>query len=152
VKKLPSNKRIKSIKDDTNRTRRKAGFADTDLKSTVLSLAKGFRVLELFTAKEPELNLSEIAHRAELDTGTAFRIIRTLVLLGYLEQSEGAKRYRLALRVIDLGLAQLPEWISSSSTCSALLSSGPLAKLQVSVFWTAPMLFISIAFRPGSLH
>ena len=103
MKKLPSNKRIKRIKNDTKRPRRSTLLPDTDLKSTVLSLAKGFRVLELFTAKEPELNLSEIAHRAELDTGTAFRIIRTLVLLGYLEQAEGAKRYRLALRVIDLG-------------------------------------------------
>ncbi len=77
--------------------------SDGDIKSTVLSLAKGFRVLELFTATEPELNLSEIAKRAKLDTGTAFRIIRTLVMLGYLEQAEGVKRYRLALKVIDLG-------------------------------------------------
>ena len=76
---------------------------DTDQKSTVLSLAKGFRVLEVFTANEPELNLSDVAQRAGLDTGTAFRIIRTLLMLGYLEQAEGVKRYRLALKVIDLG-------------------------------------------------
>ncbi len=69
----------------------------------MLSLAKGFRVLEVFTTREPELNLSEVAERADLDTGTAFRILRTLVMLGYVEQPEGGKRYRLALKVIDLG-------------------------------------------------
>src|SRR5206468_7990132 len=93
----------KKIEHDNKTRRRTTGSSDAELKSTVLSLAKGFRVLELFTATEPELNLSEIALRAELDTGTAFRIIRTLVLLGYLEQAVGAKRYRLALKVIDLG-------------------------------------------------
>ena len=98
-----------SLAENNSKPKRKgqtsdnADVADADLRSTVLSLAKGFRVLELFSASEPELNLSEIAKRADLDTGTAFRIIRTLVILGYLEQAEGVKRYRLALKVIDLG-------------------------------------------------
>src|SRR5437868_3088980 len=40
-------------------------------KSLVLSLAKGFRILEVFDGQEPELTLSQIAQRAELDSGTA---------------------------------------------------------------------------------
>src|SRR5581483_5612535 len=75
----------------------------SSLKSTVLSLAKGFRVLEVFNEADRELTLSEIARRAELDPGTAFRLVRTLVSLGYLQQSEGAKRYMLGLKVLDLG-------------------------------------------------
>lgn len=72
-------------------------------KSTVLSLAKGLRVLEVFTAQDPEQNLSEIASRAGLDPGTAYRLVKTLVMLGYLRQMGGAKRYRLAMKVLDLG-------------------------------------------------
>ncbi len=67
-----------------------------------MSLAKGFRVLETFDAREPELTLSQIAARAELDPGTAFRLVRTLVMLGYLQPAE-EKRYRLGLKVLDLG-------------------------------------------------
>jgi len=72
-------------------------------KSLVMSLAKACRVLEIFDSQEPELNLSEIAKRADLDAGTAHRFVRTLVSLGYLQQADGAKRYRLGLKVIDLG-------------------------------------------------
>jgi len=69
----------------------------------VLSLAKGFRVLEIFDAHEPELTLSQIAQRAGLDVGTTFRLVKTLVMLGYLRQDAGGKRYRLGLKVLDLG-------------------------------------------------
>lgn len=77
--------------------------SDTETsKSTVMSLAKGFRVLEVFDAHEPELTLSQIAARAELDPGTTFRLVKTLVMLGYLQPAEG-KKYRLSLKVLDLG-------------------------------------------------
>lgn len=77
--------------------------SDTEAsKSMVLSLAKGFRVLEVFDAREPELTLSQIAARAELDPGTTFRLVKTLVMLGYLQASD-VKKYRLGLKVLDLG-------------------------------------------------
>jgi IclR family pca regulon transcriptional regulator len=78
-----------------------------ETKSRVMSLAKGLRVLEVFTAREPELNVSQIAAKAGLDAGTAYRVIKTFVELGYLRQMEGAKRYRLALKVLDLGFHAL---------------------------------------------
>lgn len=74
-----------------------------DSKSLVLSLAKGFRVMEVFSAQEPEMTISEIAERAELDAGTTFRLVKTLVMLGYVRQIAGTKRYSLAYKVLDLG-------------------------------------------------
>jgi len=71
-------------------------------KSVVMSLAKGFRVLEVFDAHEPELTLSQISVKAELDPGTTFRLVKTLVMLGYLQAAE-SKKYRLGLKVLDLG-------------------------------------------------
>ena len=70
-----------------------------DSKNLVLSLAKGFRVLEAFSAAEPELGLAEIARRAELDNATAFRMLNTLVML----RDEEGRRYRLGYKVLDLG-------------------------------------------------
>jgi IclR family pca regulon transcriptional regulator len=78
-------------------------LSDTEAsKSMVMSLAKGFRVLEVFDPNEPELTLSQIAARAELDPGTTFRLVKTLVMLGYLQAADG-KKYRLGLKVLDLG-------------------------------------------------
>jgi IclR family pca regulon transcriptional regulator len=69
----------------------------------VLSLAKGFRVLEIFSAQTPEMNLSQIADKADLDAGTAHRLVKTLVMLGYLRKAAEEKRYRLGLKVLDMG-------------------------------------------------
>lgn len=80
-----------------------ARLSPASAKSVVLSLAKGFRVLEVFDPHEPELRLSQIADRAALDAGTTFRLVKTLVMLGYLRQSQDNKRYRLGLKVLDLG-------------------------------------------------
>lgn len=74
-----------------------------DAKSLVLSLAKGFRVLEAFQPQQPELTVSEIAGLAGLDVGTTFRLVKTLVLLGYLRQLPETKRYSLDWKVLDLG-------------------------------------------------
>lgn len=78
-----------------------------DPKSTVQSLAKGFRVLQAFTAEEPELKLAEVARRAGLDNGTAYRLLETLVLLGYLERFPETKQYRLTLKPLELGFAAI---------------------------------------------
>ena len=73
----------------------------------VQSLAKGFKVLEAFTATETQFTLSEVGSRAGLDSGTTFRIINTLVQLGYLQKVPDSKRYRLTLKVLDLGFSAI---------------------------------------------
>ena len=47
---------------------------------------RGFRVLEVFTGEEPELVLAEVARRAILDNATTFRLLNTLVMLGYVQK------------------------------------------------------------------
>ena len=78
--------------------------AEEDQRNLVNSLAKGLRVLESFSAERPELTLSEVAARAKLDPGTAFRMLNTLVMLGYLQRLAETRRFRLTLKVVDLGL------------------------------------------------
>jgi IclR family pca regulon transcriptional regulator len=82
---------------------RRPPSGDLNPKNTVQSLAKGFRVLQAFTAEEPELKLAEVARRAGLDNGTAFRLLETLVMLGYLERFAETKQYRLTLKPLELG-------------------------------------------------
>ena len=61
--------------------------ADRATKNIVQSLAKGFRVLEVFTATDTEFTLSEIAKRTGLDSGTTYRMINTLVSIGLFTES-----------------------------------------------------------------
>lgn len=75
-----------------------------DSRNVVNSLAKGLRILEAFSAERPELTLSEVGGLAGLDPGTTFRMLNTLVMLGYLSRIPETKRFRLTLKVVDLGL------------------------------------------------
>ena len=50
------------------------------------TLVQGFRVLQAFTASEPALTLGQVAYRTGLDSGAAFHLVQTLVMLGYVER------------------------------------------------------------------
>jgi len=73
----------------------------------VASVGKAFAVLKSFTSEAFELTLSEIAARAELDRGTAFRLIQTLVELGYFKAFPRSRRFRLGVACLDLGYTVL---------------------------------------------
>ncbi|WP_247311877.1 MULTISPECIES: IclR family transcriptional regulator C-terminal domain-containing protein [unclassified Bradyrhizobium] len=76
-------------------------------KNYVASVGKAFAVLKSFTSETFELTLSEIAARADLDRGTAFRLIQTLTELGYLQAIPQSRRFRLGVACLDLGYTVL---------------------------------------------
>jgi IclR family pca regulon transcriptional regulator len=76
-------------------------------KNLVHSAAKVFAVLRAFGPDLPELTVTEVAARAGLDRGTAFRLIHTLIALGYLRAVPGTRRFRLTLRCLEIGFAAL---------------------------------------------
>ena len=83
--------------------RNENGGTGEDPRNLVNSLSKGLRVLEAFSAERNEMTLSEVARAAGIDPGTAFRMLNTLVMLGYVARVPGSKRFRLTLKVVDLG-------------------------------------------------
>ncbi len=76
-------------------------------KNHVQSAFKVFAVLRAFDPAWPEQTVSEIAARAGLDRGTAFRLVHTLVSLGYVAAVNGSKRFRLTLKCLELGYLAL---------------------------------------------
>lgn len=81
----------------------KARSGHADQRSSVQSLAKGFRILESFSDDADEMTLSEVAQAAGLDPGTTYRMLNTLVALGYVAKVPDSKRFTLTLKVLDLG-------------------------------------------------
>ncbi|HLI14416.1 MAG TPA: IclR family transcriptional regulator C-terminal domain-containing protein [Alphaproteobacteria bacterium] len=73
----------------------------------VNSLAKGFRVLDAFEAKRPNLSLGEIAEASGLDKSAAQRFAYTLEALGYLRKDPESRRYSLSPKVLELGYRYL---------------------------------------------
>ncbi|MDA9540651.1 IclR family transcriptional regulator [Bradyrhizobium sp. CCBAU 21362] len=87
--------------------KRKPEASPKNPRNYVASVGKAFAVLRSFTSEAFELTLSEVAARADLDRGTAFRLIQTLIELGYLQPVPQSRRFRLGLACLDLGYTVL---------------------------------------------
>ncbi len=80
--------------------------ADT-AKHTVKAVAKAVEVLRAFGPGRPEMTITDVTVHTGLDRGTAFRLIHTLIELGYLAAIPGARRFRLTLKCLELGFNAL---------------------------------------------
>jgi IclR family transcriptional regulator, pca regulon regulatory protein len=94
-------------KDEKKAAKRAAETPPKNPKNYVASVGKAFAVLKSFTSEHFELTLSEVAARADLDRGTAFRLIQTLIELGYLQAVPQSRRFRLGVACLDLGYTVL---------------------------------------------
>jgi len=70
------------------------------------SLERGLAILAFFTPGQPDRRLADIADGLGLSRSTTHRYATTLVALGYLEQVN-SRKYRLGLKVTDLGMSVL---------------------------------------------
>lgn len=65
---------------------------------TVQSLQRAFSILETIAGSDQPLSLAELSRATGLHTSTAFHLIKTLILLGYIRQAD-SKRYRIGPRL-----------------------------------------------------
>jgi IclR family transcriptional regulator, pca regulon regulatory protein len=70
------------------------------------SLERGLAILGCFTPERPILGIADIAEELGMSRSTTHRYVTTLLALGYLEQGK-SRKYRLGLRVTDLGMSAL---------------------------------------------
>lgn len=70
------------------------------------SLERGLAVLGCFDDRRPVRGIADLADELGLSRSTTHRYVATLLELGYLEQ-EPNRKYRLGLRVSDLGISAL---------------------------------------------
>jgi IclR family transcriptional regulator, pca regulon regulatory protein len=87
--------------DDT-----KGGAAEERNGRFSSSLKAGLAILNCFTAERTVLGIAMLADELNMSRSTTHRYASTLVALGYLEQDQ-SRRYRLAPRVADFGMAVL---------------------------------------------
>jgi len=77
--------------------------ARTESTGQMLSYFKMMAVLECFSRSDRALTVLQIAKRTELPRTTVHRLVSTLKTLGLLEQDRDRERYRLGLKLFELG-------------------------------------------------
>jgi IclR family pca regulon transcriptional regulator len=70
------------------------------------SVERGLAILDCFTAWKPVLGVAEVADALGMSRSTTHRYMMTLERIGYLDRAP-TRKYRLSLRVVDLGLSAL---------------------------------------------
>src|SRR6266496_2343479 len=71
------------------------------------SLERGLAILSAFRSGRPLLGVSELGREVGLSRSTTHRYVATLATLGYLQQDDATKKYRLGPRVLDLGFSAI---------------------------------------------
>jgi DNA-binding IclR family transcriptional regulator len=69
----------------------------------IKSLDKALTILECFSYQKKEMTLSEIVKQTGIPVSTAKRIVSNLTFRGYLQRVHETKRYRLGLRLFEMG-------------------------------------------------
>jgi len=98
------------MNDDINQEANEPADEGTD-RYNVPALERGLRMLGEFSRENRTLSAPELARRFKLPRSTVFRLLSTLESMGFIEQTEGGRYYRLGMAVLRLGfeyLASLP--------------------------------------------
>lgn len=69
----------------------------------IQSVDRAVQIIDFFTGPQAELGITEISERMGLGKSTVYGLVNTLLKAGYLEQNSENKRYRLGLRLFELG-------------------------------------------------
>lgn len=72
-------------------------------KYFVASVKNAMRILKLFTPKQNEFGITEIAKKLHLSKSTVHRYVKELVQDGFLVQNKSNGNYRLGLSILALG-------------------------------------------------
>ena len=73
----------------------------------VRAVERAMRILSSFDGEHAERGVSEIAQATGLHKATAHRIMMTLLNGGFLERTPDGEKFRLGMRVVELGLGAL---------------------------------------------
>ncbi len=71
------------------------------------SLERGLAILSTFRSAQPLIGVSDLSRQVGLSRSTTHRYVSTLAALGYLQQDNDTKKYRLGPRVLDLGFSAI---------------------------------------------
>jgi IclR family pca regulon transcriptional regulator len=82
-------------------------MSSVERRAQTQSLERGLLILSAFRPEEPLLGISELARMLGLNRSTVHRYVATLHRLGYLQQDPATRKYRLGMRVLDLGFSAI---------------------------------------------
>ncbi len=71
---------------------------------TIQSVERAIDIVSLFSVERPRLGITEISASLDLSKTTVHGLVKTLVARGFLRQDTETRKYRLGLKIYELGV------------------------------------------------
>lgn len=119
---------------------------------TIQSVERALGILECFTGREQELGITEIAGRMGLGKSTAYGLVNTLLVTGYLEQDPESKKYCLGLKLFEMGniVQQRMDVRRAAGAYLGLLSEETGLTVHMAVYRDGKVIYIDKVDAPDS--
>jgi DNA-binding IclR family transcriptional regulator len=91
------------VRPATKRSQKKADLPSARGDDTLKSLGKIVRILECFSTTDRTLSVAEVCERTEYPRSTTHRLLASLKDVGLLDQDRHRDRYRLGIKLFELG-------------------------------------------------
>lgn len=128
---------------------------DEGLEARNSTVDRALRVLEAFLGDESELGVLELSRQLSLDKSVIHRILATLVSRRFLEQDPVSRRYRVGLRVWELGqhyLSGRPLKETAERELRRMIAHHPFATAYVAELDAGDIVVSSTVVGPGPLN
>ncbi|NLM14188.1 MAG: IclR family transcriptional regulator [Epulopiscium sp.] len=73
------------------------------MQDVVQSVARTLSILEVLSDYEDGLGLAELSIKLDLHKSTVHRLLSTLIVMGYVEQNAVTNKYKITLKLFELG-------------------------------------------------
>ena len=83
--------------------------SDSNLRGGIQSIERAFAILEEVARNRDGIALAELSRRVGLHNSTTFHLVKTMVSLGYIQQTSESKRYRVGRNLFTLAAGALHE-------------------------------------------
>jgi len=83
--------------------------SDSNLRGGIQSIERAFAILEEIARNRDGIALAELSRRVGLHNSTTFHLVKTMVSLGYIQQTSESKRYRVGRNLFTLAAGALHE-------------------------------------------
>ncbi len=116
---------------------------------SIQSVDRALQILSLFSHRRPQLGIAEIGREIDLPKGTVHGLVRTLLGHGFLHQDATTRKYRLGLKIHELGMVlagtlEINE--KSAGPCRELAArTGLIARIAI---WDGDSVVITLNMHP----
>lgn len=123
-------------------------------KYHVPAIERGMAVIEVLARSSQSLSLTEIAKHLDVTSGTLFRVLTTLEVLGYVNKDESSGNYTLSLKLYELAHTQPPvaNLLDAAAMPMETLAQRLNESCHLSVLRNGSLVVLKEALSPGQVR